>query len=602
MKKIKIVNNLSLEKYNKKYSFHKNKNIKFSRAEVEAFDKKYPSDIKHALLIGRKWAYIDNAYYEIPKPLTMLFSRKHLELKIGVCFAAVMGITATSIILGTRNDKTIEYITYKLDSDIELKKNPDYDIELVNIPNLPGKSLAHKNKNADATFKIQAFTDLHLDHKRECCNYTFSMLARNIMDYKPDLVVFCGDNITSSYNEPRTIQFAEMLEKLGVYWCAVLGNHEKDKDNPYCIERDRMINIWCQYPHCLIDNKDKYVDGGTNKVWGVGNSLVNLVSNNKVVQSLFFLDSGTEMTDAQKEEYANEIYTYRHEWHRGSDSTVDFYDHIKDNQVAWYKETFGKIYNAAPTNDKPHSTIFTHVPIIEQEDVYLSLFNEWENNKGIGLSQRAGKDHMRVYTDFPQSTTEWATNPAKSINDLYTLDVNSNSFVKGKYNRRREGVCYSPHDIRTEKRGESTPILAAMESFGKNNCLFAGHDHENNYTLRTKGQFVGYIQFGAYSTSNFYRDGLLGSTPYIPDNPEDHFGGHLNEGYSEIIYKETSTNGTERNVIDSIDTKENYLIWKEKKPELYNRALDVIRKQMLVGAKPKYYTDIHDKFLDGNQN
>lgn len=77
---INVIYGHSLEEYCKKYKNCKCMLLKFSKKEIEGFDKKY-SIKNNFLLTGCTWWYINGTYYEIPKPFTCawfsnLFNRK----------------------------------------------------------------------------------------------------------------------------------------------------------------------------------------------------------------------------------------------------------------------------------------------------------------------------------------------------------------------------------------------------------------------------------------------------------------------------------------------------------------------------------------------
>jgi len=97
MAKNNVVFNLSLEQYNKKYHNRKFRLVKYTKKEVEDFDIKYQSEIKNRLLSNRKWAFIKDTYYEIPKaPRLTWFRNLHVACQASIC--AVGGIAVASAI------------------------------------------------------------------------------------------------------------------------------------------------------------------------------------------------------------------------------------------------------------------------------------------------------------------------------------------------------------------------------------------------------------------------------------------------------------------------------------------------------------------------
>ena len=129
---------------------------------------------------------------------------------------------------------------------------------------------------SDKPFKILAFTDTHFGtYKEKGGSFTVKYMLENIYMEKPDLVVFVGDVVTSATNRARAKQLAEVMEKLGVYWAAVLGNHEGD--NIRSISRKEFVELYASYPHCLISAEEKFTSGG-EKVWGNGNTQIDILA------------------------------------------------------------------------------------------------------------------------------------------------------------------------------------------------------------------------------------------------------------------------------------------------------------------------------------
>ena len=74
---------------------------------------------------------------------------------------------------------------------------------------------------------------MHLDEDYDLNDKTFDRIYKQIRDNKPDLVIFTGDCIQSKFQQIDAIQFAEWMEKIGVYWAYVFGNHEARAEKEY---------------------------------------------------------------------------------------------------------------------------------------------------------------------------------------------------------------------------------------------------------------------------------------------------------------------------------------------------------------------------------
>ena len=192
-------------------------------------------------------------------------------------------------------------------------------------------------------FKVITFTDMHLDGNNKTSILTITNLVNNITKEKPDLVILGGDNVTSALNKKRVNQLARIFENLGVYWAAVLGNHEGD--NFGSVSRREMIETFSSYEHCLTLE-------GPEDIWGDGNCYINILNADGTLCHTFILmDSGSRMSAEQKAQY-------------GYPEDERPYDGVKENQVQWYKEVIAK--NKEQYGEF-ESTVILHIPLPQME-------------------------------------------------------------------------------------------------------------------------------------------------------------------------------------------------------------------------------------------
>lgn len=333
-------------------------------------------------------------------------------------------------------------VTYDIDGSlIEKNLNPD-----VTLTEQDGFTTLVKE---GGSFKVIGFTDLHLDHKQEKGNFTMEFLIRNIVLEKPDLVILDGDNFTSSFNQRRARRFAEMMEEMGIYWAFVLGNHEGD--NFFSTTRARMVRILARYPHCLADASVKRTASG-ERVWGHGNYVINLAdANGKVTQSLFFLDSGADMTASDLKKYDAEF----------TDKGHNSYDYVKPSQITWYRETVSALQALYPG---VRSTLYMHIALPEFKTAYESITGE--------------------------------TEPTQNVPVPGTADAAGNSILQGS---RREVICHSGHN---------SGLFDAIRELGSTQAVFVGHDHINDFVLVYQGIILGYNEPSGYSSYNLVSKGL----------------------------------------------------------------------------------------------
>lgn len=368
--------------------------------------------------------------------------KKGLIIVCAVLAVLVIGIAIAYFKLST---------VYTFDKSL-VKANPDYSIEVIDRDGYT--TLVKKDASGDVCddpIKVIAFTDTHLDAKKAKGDVTFSCIIRNIVNEKPDLVVFVGDNITAGFNLERAKQFGKTLEKLGVYWACILGNHEGD--NIWSLSRSAMLKKFASYEHCLVDISKKYTSSG-EQVWGNGNYVINLQdSKGNIYQSLYFIDGGSEMSEEDMVKYDAEF----------SDKGHNDYDYVKDSQITWYKETVAAIekLNGAPVN----STVFDHIPLPEFRIAYEEVTGE----------------------------TEATTN----VPNCYGVkNENGTELILGQ---RRETICYSGHN---------SGFFDAILETGSTKLFVSGHDHINDFVVNYKGITLAYNVPSGYSSYNVVSKGI----------------------------------------------------------------------------------------------
>ena len=200
-------------------------------------------------------------------------------------------------------------------------------------------------KISNGEFKILVTTDLHLWDEKPLIEKSLSMLARHIAAEKPDLVLFTGDVILTDFQQIDSIQFAQFMEKTGVYWAIVFGNHEARDEKEF--HKYFMLKNIVDFPHCL----SKF---GDENLFGYGNFAINIMnSDNTIRQSIFMFDSGRDVYPKYLEEHK-------------APSDLKGYDFLKNNQINWYKNSIRALEDEY---GKFKSMMLMHIPLCEYEEV-----------------------------------------------------------------------------------------------------------------------------------------------------------------------------------------------------------------------------------------
>lgn len=206
----------------------------------------------------------------------------------------------------------------------------------------------------DEEFKILQLSDIHIGAgfmsiKKD--NLALNAVAAMVTAEKPDLVIVTGDitypvpvQAGTFNNKENAKLFASLMERLGVYWCAALGNHDSESYAYFSRQAVGELYESGDYPHCLFQCGDESIDG-------VGNYTINIKnSNGEITQSLIMLDS--------------------HSYIKGNIPGVDWkYDCIHENQIAWYENEIKEL-TAENNGVTPKSLAFFHIPIQEMQTAY----------------------------------------------------------------------------------------------------------------------------------------------------------------------------------------------------------------------------------------
>lgn len=303
---------------------------------------------------------------------------------------------------------------------------------------------------SDNGLKVLQLTDIHIgggwmSMKKD--QMALNAVAAIINSEKPDFVIVTGDiafpvpfHAGTFNNKSGAKIFAELMETLGVYWTATYGNHDTEAYSYF--DRADITEFYEEYPHCLMRD-------GTKDVDGYGNQVFNIVKSNGIItRSLYTIDSHSYVDG----DYFGIFWKY---------------DNVHENQIEWYKETVEKNRNhnmmklyssslATPVYDdlnnlNPPSSVFLHIPLTEYKDAWF----EYADNG---------------YTDTEN--------------------------VKLNYGTAGESGNIVFHGIHEDDFFETMQELSSTDS------VFCGHDHLNNFSLEYKGIGLNYsysIDYLAYS-------------------------------------------------------------------------------------------------------
>lgn len=198
--------------------------------------------------------------------------------------------------------------------------------------------------NEDGSFRVLIIADAHM-------NYTAN--ADSIKDVQdrikllvdrsdPNLVIFTGDNTIGSSNEQKLRANLDILvgyiEEKQIPWCHTYGNHDHENS----LSNAAQQPIYESYEYCVSKAGDEDIFGTGNYVLGVYNK------DDTLGAAVYCFDSGAYASSGG-------------------------YDYLKDDQIAWYKESSELLeeYNGS----KVPAIMAFHIPLRENDIAYQNRDN-----------------------------------------------------------------------------------------------------------------------------------------------------------------------------------------------------------------------------------
>ena len=242
----------------------------------------------------------------------------------------------------------------------------------------------------DRDFKVVQLTDVHIgagfmSHGKDL--KALNAVAAMVTAEKPDLVIVTGDiaypvppQAGTDDNLASAKMFANLMEKLGVYWTVTFGNHDTEIYSDY--DRAEIADFYENggFKYCLFKSGPEDVDG-------YGNNIINIKnSKGEITQSIFTFDSHSYLR--------HDILGFGHG-----------YENIRESQVEWYRNCVEELtaYNKSVSDMKnpvPSSTAFFHIPLTEYQDAwYEYVKNDFKDTENVKfLHGVAGEGGIIVFT------------------------------------------------------------------------------------------------------------------------------------------------------------------------------------------------------------
>lgn len=347
-----------------------------------------------------------------------------------------------------------------------LGPNQEYDLQ---------KDSVVVEKQAGEDFVITQLTDMQLWSKAKDNEAAFEIAEEVIKRTQPNLVVFTGDNV-SGVSAPELLkEFIKRTEKLaeryGFLWAPIFGNHDSEFGS-------RTTQNWAgdQYlkvsrengGHCLFRKGPTNL--GDNYGDLLGNYVITVKENDKIVQSLFMLDNSVYA------DYEESVRDYYKETEGRSNAERPF-PYAQIEWCKWQASNINKIAGA-----QVPSIFFTHCAPYEMGQTIKKYV---AGSDGVlNTADDLKKQDAEGYWTLAGGYSSGNTNDDVQINPAADLDY---PIIDGKPLKGIAGrIAYVPsHAL------YNTGIVESMKALGMKGW-FVGHDHENDIILEYDDVVYGY--------------------------------------------------------------------------------------------------------------
>ena len=194
-------------------------------------------------------------------------------------------------------------------------------------------------KKKDKDFVILNFADIQMCDLDDIPNMRIihDELNEIVDKVKPDLITLTGDQTWSNENLISLTTLVRWLDRYQIPYAPVFGNHDYGNEYNSAVA---SVNKCCD-----IYEKGKYslFDRGPTNIGTLGNYVINIKEEDKIIKTLYMMDSG-------------------------------YLDKITDEQVEWFKWNAEGI-KAKNNNEYSEGIVYLHKPLPEYYDAYRAYLN-----------------------------------------------------------------------------------------------------------------------------------------------------------------------------------------------------------------------------------
>ena len=194
-------------------------------------------------------------------------------------------------------------------------------------------------KKKDRDFVILNFADVQMCDLDDIPNMRIihEELTEIVNKVKPDLITLTGDQTWSNENLISLKTLVRWLDDFKVPYAPIFGNHDYGNSfNSATFSVNKCSDVYENGKYSLFNR-------GPTNIGSLGNYVLNIKEENKIIKTLYMMDSG-------------------------------YLDKINDNQIEWFKWNANGI-KANNNNEYSEGIVYLHKPLPEYKEAYYKYMD-----------------------------------------------------------------------------------------------------------------------------------------------------------------------------------------------------------------------------------
>lgn len=300
-------------------------------------------------------------------------------------------------------------------------------------------------KASGRDFVLLQFTDTHIQSKSHAEKDVFPYMRAWVNKVQPDMIAITGDGVNGTSNNADLYALIEEMNSYQIPWTYIFGNHEKDAASGV-----KGLSAILSAESSSEGSYLMYKEGDFTQSGRYGNYIVNVMQRNKLIYTMFFMDSGRE------------------------------YETFLPEQTAWYADAVRALSvefcgEYAPFEGKViPSMVFHHVPTDEYQYAANSVLSE----------KLTDSEDKHVYDNVMIGVVP--SSVGSGANYEFGYGQRDGSAKNKRIHNTSEDKNLVDYNMYLDARSQAGFVSAAKDLHSTTH-MFCGHRHTNDATILFEG-------------------------------------------------------------------------------------------------------------------